>query len=202
WLALLRAAAGPPRFIPGRGRPRWASVSFPEGELRAAARRLGASLNEMVSALSVGAIAPVLAARGDTRPADTVRTLIPIAPPERARERGLGNHGAHFVTKLPVSPMEEDGRVRAVAEAMRQGRQSHQVEAIARGMERLEGAPVPVILLFAKIAGVTGPGEAGAIDLIFSFMPGPRRGLSFAGPPLRAGVPRPAVGPRARRTGG
>jgi diacylglycerol O-acyltransferase / wax synthase len=202
WLALLRAAAGPPRFIPGRGRPRWASVSFPERELRAAARRLGASLNEIVSALSVGAIAHVLAARGDTRPDDTVRTLIPIVTTAPDRERGLGNHGAHFVTKLPVSPMEEDGRVRAVAEAMRKGRQSHQVEAISRGMERLEGAPVPVILLFAKIAGVTGPGEAGAIDLIVSFMPGPRRGLSFAGHPLERAFPVLPIGPRARLTVG
>jgi len=202
WLALLRAATGPPRFVPGRGRARWASVSFQERELRATARRLGASLNEIVAALSVGAIAHVLAARGDTRPDDTVRTLIPTVTPARDRERALGNHGAHFVTNLPVSPMEEDDRVRLVVDAMRKGRRSHQVEAIARGMERLEGAPVPVILLFAKIAGVTGPGEAGAIDLIVSFIPGPRRGLSLAGHPLEAAFPVLPIGPRARLTVG
>jgi hypothetical protein len=67
-------------------------------------------------------------------------------------------------------------------------------------MERLEGAPVPVILLFARIAGVTGPGEAGAIDLIVSFMPGPRRGLSLAGHPLEAAFPVLPIGPRARLT--
>jgi diacylglycerol O-acyltransferase / wax synthase len=202
WLALLKAAAGPPRFTPGRGRARWAVAAFGERELRAKARRLGVSLNELVAALSAGAIAHVLVARGDARAGDSVRTLIPIVRPSAARQRSLGNHGAHFVTKLPVAPMAADERVRLVAETMREGRRSHQVEAIARGMERLEGAPVPVVLLLARIAGVTGAGEAGAIDLIVSFMPGPRRQLWLAGHPLEAAFPVLPIGPRARLTVG
>jgi diacylglycerol O-acyltransferase len=202
WIALLKAAAGPPRFSPGRGRARWGMAEFPENEMRAAARRLGASLNELVAALTVGAIARVLAARGDTRPDDTVRTLVPIVRASAGRERGLGNHGAHFVTKLPVSPMDEEKRVRLVVEAMRAGRRSGQVEAIARGIERLEGAPVPLIVLLARVAGVTGAGEAGAIDLIVSFMPGPRRRLSLGGFPLEAAFPVLPIGPRARLTVG
>lgn len=202
WLALLKVAAGPPRFSPGQGRPRWATAAFPEQELRAAARRLGASPNELVAALTVGAIAYVLRARGDTRPDDAVRTLIPIMVHSAARAHGLGNHGAHFVTKLPVFPMEERERVRRVVEAMREGRRSHQVEAIARGINRLEGAPMPVILLLARLAGVTGAGEAGAVDLIVSFMPGPRRRLSLAGHQLEAAFPVLPIGPRARLTVG
>jgi diacylglycerol O-acyltransferase len=202
WLSLLKASAGPPRFIPGDGRARWAMAEFPERQLRAAARRLGASLNELVAALTAGAIARILAARGDMRRGDTVRTLVPILRVSAGRERGLGNHGAHFVTKLPVSPMDEENRVRRVAEALRRGRRSGQVEAVARGIERLEGAPVPVIALLARIAGVTGAGEAGAIDLIVSFIPGPRRRLSLAGFPLRAAFPVLPIGPRARLTVG
>jgi diacylglycerol O-acyltransferase len=202
WLALLKAAAGPPRFSPGGGRARWAMAEFPESEMRAAARRLGGSVNELVAVLAAGAIAHVLTARGDTRPDDTVRTLVPIVRASGGRERGLGNHGAHFVTKLPVSPMDERERVRAVIAAMREGRRSGQVEAIARGIERLEGAPVPFIVVLARIAGVTGTGEAGAVDLIVSFMPGPRRRLSLAGFPLEAGYPVLPIGPRARLTVG
>jgi diacylglycerol O-acyltransferase len=202
WLALLEAAAGPPRFTPGRGRTRWAMAAFPEGEMRAAARRLSASLNEVVAAVTVGAIARVLAARGDTRPDDTVRTLVPIVRASAERERGLGNHGAHFVTKLPVSSMDEEARVGAVVDAMRAGRRSGQVEAIARGIERLEGAPVPFIVLLARLAGVTGAGEAGAVDLIVSFIPGPRRRLSLGGFPLEGAFPVLPVGPRARLTVG
>jgi diacylglycerol O-acyltransferase / wax synthase len=202
WMALLKAAAGPPRFSPGRGRARWAMAQFPEAEMRATARRLGGSVAELVAALAAGATARVLAARGDTRPDDTVRTLIPILRASGRRERGLGNHGAHFVTKLPVSPMDEKERVRAVIDAMRAGRRSGQVEAIARGIERLEGAPVPVIVALARIAGVTGAGDAGAVDLIASFMPGPRRRLSLAGFPLEAAFPVLPIGPRARLTVG
>ena len=117
-------------------------------------------------------------------------------------DQSLGNHGAHFVTKLPVFPMEERERVRRVVEAMREGRRSHQVEAIARGINRLEGAPMPVILLLARLAGVTGAGEAGAVDLIVSFMPGPRRRLSLAGHQLEAAFPVLPIGPRARLTVG
>jgi diacylglycerol O-acyltransferase / wax synthase len=202
WLALLRASAGKARFSPGRGRARWAGAAFPEREMRAAARRLGVSLNELVAALPAGALAHVLAARGDSRPDDSVRTLVPIVLPSAARDDGLGNHGAHFVTRLPVAQMDEEARVQRVAEALRQGRRSGQVEAIARGMERLEGAPVPVIVLFARIAGVTGAGESGAIDLIVSFMPGPKRRVSLAGFPLEAVFPVLPIGPRARLTVG
>src|SRR5436309_2715741 len=112
WLALLKVAAGPPRFSPGQGRPRWATAAFPERELRAAARRRGASPNELVAALTVGAIAYVLRARGDTRPGGAVRPLIPIMVHSAARAHRLGNRGARCVTKPPVFPMEERERVR------------------------------------------------------------------------------------------
>ncbi len=200
WLALLKAAAGRPRFTPGTGRARWGAAVFPERELRAAARSHGVSLDEVVAALSAGAIAYVLSARGDERPGDSVRTLVPIFRPGATRMRGLGNHGAHFVTRLPVAPMAEGERVRLVAEAMREGRSSNQVEAIARGIERLEGAPPPVIMLLARMAGVTGAGEAGAIDLIVTFIPGPRRRLWLAGHPLERALPVIPIGPRARLT--
>ena len=198
WLALLKAAAGRPRFSPGRGVARWGSAAFPERELRATARSCGVSLDELVAALCAGAIAYVLTARGDTRPNDTVRTLVPIFRPGATREKGLGNHGAHFVTKLPVAPMDEHARVRLVAEAMREGRRSHQVEAVARGIERLEGAPLPVVALLARMAGMTSAGEAGAIDLIVSFVPGPRRRLWLAGHPLESAFVVAPLGPRAR----
>ncbi len=58
WVSLLRASAGRPRFKPGTGRTRWAMAALPERKLRAVARGLGASLNEVVAALAAAA-APV-----------------------------------------------------------------------------------------------------------------------------------------------
>jgi hypothetical protein len=193
WLSLIEATEGEARLPSGQGPARWAAAWFPERELRVAARRRGAALNEIVPALVSAGVAHVLAARGNARPGDVLRVLVPIVRPSEDRISGLGNHGAYFITRLPVGPFDEDDRLAATIEALRSGRDSRQVEALSQGIDWMERLPLTLSLLLVAIGSLPDK-----VDAIVTFMPGPRRAATFAGLPVRATFVVPPLGPRVR----
>jgi diacylglycerol O-acyltransferase / wax synthase len=193
WLSLIEATEGKPRLPSGRGPARWAAIWFPERELRRAAHVHGAALNEIVPALVVAGVAHVLAARGEALPGDMLRVLVPIVRPSEARVSGLGNHSAYYIVRLPVGPLDEDARLAATLEALREGRASRQFEAVSLGIDWMERMPLTLSLLLAGLGALPDK-----IDAIVSFMPGPRRTASIAGLPVRATFPVLPLGPRVR----
>lgn len=181
-------AAGPKDPAPfGRssGLPsRLAMGEHPGAPLRALRRATGVSEHALAASLAAGALARYAATLPPGRRPDRLRALLPVMIPVRDRRSRLGNHASFLIVDLPVGPMAEHDRLRLVAGAFEAARASGQAAASARLMELSDRASPS---LGATIARVLSRVEL--VDVVLSFMRGPRSPLYLSGVPLDCIVP-------------
>jgi diacylglycerol O-acyltransferase len=149
------------------------SRPLPLADLRDRARRLGATVNELLIAAVAGALREVLVAAGDA-PAD-VRALVPVNLRDRLPDAGtpLGNRFGLVFLQLPVGAADAAERlalVRARTAELKRSADAVVTWAVLAAVGHLPALEQLVIEFFARKA-----------SLVVTNVPGPRAPLHLAG---------------------
>jgi WS/DGAT/MGAT family acyltransferase len=178
WIAQLEAIRGSRWFREASDRVRLGFDTIPDQALRTPARTAGVGLDVAFLTVVAAGVSDVLAARGAVGADDVIRTVVPMAIPIRGRRELLGNHAAFYVVALPIGPMPVGRRLVAVAEAVAAARPADQVATIATMIERFDRVPDWLVALASRVAR-----GSGSVDLIVTYVRGPRRPLWLSGLP-------------------
>jgi diacylglycerol O-acyltransferase len=164
------------RSLSARRAVAYADVSF--DAVRAAGRRRGATVNDVLLAATAIALRGALRRRGE--PADAIRALVPVSVRAGA-DPALGNRISFIGVDLPVGEPDAEHvltLVRARAAAAKAGGDAGVLEALGRAADAL---PEPGRRLVARSALRAVP-----FTLVVSNVPGPPVELSLLGRPLRS----------------
>jgi diacylglycerol O-acyltransferase len=156
------------------------SEPYPLEGIRKAARRQGATINDLLVAALAGTLHELFESspRPDGRP-EEIHTMVPVnlRPLEEPVPAELGNEFALILLALPVGPLRPAERLRLVSRRMGEIKRSHEA-AISYGILSAIGLTPPwvedrLIGFFTEKA-----------SLVVTNVPGPRRRVHFAGAPV------------------
>jgi WS/DGAT/MGAT family acyltransferase len=148
--------------------------------LRAAAHRLGATVNDAVLCAVAGALHRVLDGRGET--VDSFAVAVPVAGRRTASATGLGNQVAPLLVSV-AGTGDPANRLRAVAAQVRAGR------------DKATGPPPiavlgPVFRLAATLGGYRWyMNHQHRLHTLVSHVRGPEQPIGLGGVPVRAMIP-------------
>jgi WS/DGAT/MGAT family acyltransferase len=109
------------------------AVRFALDDIKAIERALGGTVNDVVLAISAGALRRLLLARGETPPPVGLRAQIPVNIRTPEHEHAAGNVLTSLFVELPVAepdPLERYRRVANRAESLKSGSQSQGGKAL------------------------------------------------------------------------
>jgi WS/DGAT/MGAT family acyltransferase len=151
-------------------------LHFDLATVKAIARRLGGTVNDVVLTVVSGALGTALRAAGEAVPAEPLRALIPVSV-RTAEEFGTpGNRVSLWLVPLPVSDPDPRARfetVHATTEELKSGGQAAGGSVIAEAANWAGGA---VVESAARLIG-----SARIYNLIVTNVPGPSVPLYLAG---------------------
>jgi WS/DGAT/MGAT family acyltransferase len=160
-----------------RKKPAW-SKPIPLDEVKAIARQVEGTVNDVLVTATAGAIRRYLLERGDDVDGLTIHATVPVnlRPPSGRIE--LGNRFGLVYPALPVGIPDPLGRVRAVKQQMDALKASPEAVMAIGVLNLLGRSPIPV--------------ERAALELftskssmVLTNVPGPRTLLYYAGSPVR-----------------
>jgi WS/DGAT/MGAT family acyltransferase len=162
--------------LTGTRRVAW-SRRFPLAPIKAAGRRKGATINDVLVAALIGSLQQHLGANGE-RP-EEIHTMVPfnLRPPEEPISSDLGNDFALILLALPMGGVGPDERLREVHRAMAAIKDSHEA-LLAYGLISAMGLTPPWVE--ERLIGFF----TDKASLVITNVPGPRAQLSFAGAPI------------------
>jgi len=162
--------------LSGSRRVAW-SKHFPLAAIRAAGRRRGATINDVVVAALVGALQEHLGRDGELP--EEIHTMVPfnLRPLDEPIPADLGNAFALILLALPLGRLEPEERLREVHRLMAGIKNSHEAP-IAYGMINAMGLTPPWVE--DRVLGYF----TDKASLVVTNVPGPRTPLSFAGAPI------------------
>jgi WS/DGAT/MGAT family acyltransferase len=96
--------------------------------LRAAERRHGVTINDLLLTAIAGGVHDLLSARGEVMEGRTLQVLVPVGADHHGDHR-LGNQVAAMVVRLPIDACEPLARLRRVAQAERSCKEHDQAAA-------------------------------------------------------------------------
>ena len=182
------------------GRRAWAFASLPRDGVRQVRRATDASANEVLLAVTAGALRSWLADHGGV-PAQPLRALVPVStrprqgagPDDEAdAPADAGNAVSFMVVELPTDEPDPGARLRTVARSARRARASHDRTDVAAAVTGLSELAVPglaaAVARLANAARVTD-WVAPAVNLVVSTVPGPTFPLFLRGARLLAAYP-------------
>lgn len=171
---------GPASDLP----PRLAIGEMAGDGVRAVRRTSGVPEHVLAASLAAGALARYVATLPAGRRPARLRALLPVMIPVRDRRARLGNHAAFLVADLPVGPMTEPERLALVGQAVEQARAAGHAATSARLIGMSDRASPSLGSTIARLLS-----RAEFVDVVVSFMRGPRWPLYFSGARLDAIVP-------------
>jgi WS/DGAT/MGAT family acyltransferase len=113
--------------VPIGGKRRLAFASFSLGEIKEVKSTLGGTVNDVVLAMSAGALRKLLIERGEPLPPPGLRAMVPMNVREAGEHLALGNRISSLFVHLPVAvpdPLERYRRQVDEAEGLKSGRQA------------------------------------------------------------------------------
>jgi WS/DGAT/MGAT family acyltransferase len=144
-------------------------------EVRDAAHRHGATINDVVLAIVSGGLHALLSARGELANASQLQALVPVGLGVGA-ERGIGNEVSALFVKLPVHDDDPVTALAAIASATAAQKGSHMELAPALALRLLDPAPQTVLSLSARLVR-----QQPIFNLIVTNVPGPEAPLYALG---------------------
>ena len=160
----------------------WTTV--PLEEVREAAHRRDATVNDAVLSAVGGGVRRVLGTRGTLADASTLSVLVPVstrAPDERGR---LGNRVSGVIAPVPIDEADPDARLHAVAAAMSAHKEHHQSTGVQLAVEGLEVLEPALMSVLARTIH-----HQPFLDVVVTNVPGPSSPLYFLGARLLRSVP-------------
>jgi WS/DGAT/MGAT family acyltransferase len=150
---------------------------LPLAEVKAVARALGCTINDLLMSTVAGALGGYLRSHGENTDGMTIRATVPVNLRDPAAAAELGNHFGLVFLELPIGIRHPLERVFAVHAAMSALKNSYQ--------------PVLTLGLMAALGMMPGQVETAAIDLlstkataVATNVPGPSQRLYLAGSPI------------------
>lgn len=161
--------------LPGRRRLAWVRADV--DAVKAAGRRAGGSLNDVVLAAVGGGLRALLMERGERLPSDLVlRVLVPVSTRSRSEHGMLGNRVSALMAPLPVGIGDPAARLEAVVGEMRRLKSRPEAEA----MGRLLGAANALPAVAAHLITLAAERQP-FVNLVVTNVPGPPVPLFAAG---------------------
>jgi WS/DGAT/MGAT family acyltransferase len=152
--------------------------------VKRAAHRHDATVNDLVLAITAGAVGDFLRRRGEPVDGIDFRAMIPVSIRANSEHHALGNRVALLVAALPIDERDPRRRLARVIDTMRAVKRSEQ----RRGTELLEAASERLFSdLFARLARFGA--RLTPYNLVVTNVPGPPVPLYLFGAPLRAVYP-------------
>jgi diacylglycerol O-acyltransferase / wax synthase len=165
--------------IGGKRRLGVATVSL--AEIKQLKDSLGGTVNDVVLALTTGAMRRLLLSRGEQPPAAGLRAMVPVNVRSSGEHLALGNKISSLFVKLPVAEPDPARRYRA---------QVHEAESLKSGREALGAATlIEVSSLAPPILHSTVARSMYAtrlFNLTITNVPGPQQPLYALGSRMRA----------------
>ncbi|GAA3367834.1 wax ester/triacylglycerol synthase family O-acyltransferase [Streptomyces sannanensis] len=145
-------------------------------------RASGGTANDVLLALTAGALRRWMLERGDRLPGADPRALVPVSRRRPGSPPGSGNKLSAYLLGLPVSEDDPEARLQAVRTAMDRNKSA--------GPARGAGAVAVLADQLPSLAHRFGAPLAGnaarmLFDILVTSVPLPRSALSFGGRPLR-----------------
>ena len=151
----------------------WTSP-LPLAEVKAVARALGCTVNDLLMSTAAGALGAYLRDHGEDTAGLTIRATVPVNLRDPEAAASLGNHFGLVFLDLPIGIRDPLERLFAVHSSMTALKNSYQ--------------PVLTLGLMATLGMLPGPVEAAAIDLlstkatmVATNVPGPSQPRYMAG---------------------
>ncbi len=183
------------------GRRAWAFAQLPRDGVRQVRRATGTSANEVLLAVTAGALRRWLTDHGGV-PAQPLRALVPVStrPRQDSGADGGGSDGpgadgnavSFMVVELPTDEPDPLARLRTVARTGRQARALHDRTGVAEAVTGLSELAVPgLAAAAARLANAARVTDwvAPAVNLVVSSVPGPTFPLYLRGARLLAAYP-------------
>jgi len=149
-------------------------------DARAAKKRCGATVNDVVLSATAAGLGKLLRSRGENTDGLIVRTVIPVSTRAEDQHYTFGNMIAAMVAELPVGVTDPWERLELVQKCTRKAKQTNQplgVDFVARAGEFL---PASLIAVAGRIAA-----KQPMYSLVVTNVPGPREPLYFVGGKLQ-----------------
>lgn len=186
--SVVRASRLDPRGTPAltagsSGTRRLATADLDLEEVRRVRRVTGGTANDVLLAVTAGALRHWMLERGEPLPTTDPRALVPVSRRRPGGAPGPGNTFSAYLLDLPLSDPDPLGRLGSVRRAMDRNK--------AAGPTRGAGAVAVLADQLPPLAHRFGaPLAQGAARMLFDVLvtnvPLPRSTLSFGGSPLRA----------------
>ena len=173
-----------PTTLPLTGRRSYRTRTVPLATVRAASRRTGARITELLLAATGQALSEVLAERGEQLAGRRLRVALPVttrvpAPAATGWHAEAGNKTAALRVDVPLGPMRPEERLRRTARNAERGRRSGRALATGLVMRALGLLPPALHRLVARRIY-----SGRFLAAIVSNMPGPSTQLYFTGLPI------------------
>jgi len=150
------------------------------GRMRAVAKQLGGTVNDVVLATTAGAVRRFL---GRTRQEDLrgidFRVMAPVSTREAAARGTLGNRVAAWFVPLPVGEPDPLVRFERVRQATAELKRSHAALAADTLTQLTEWTGTTLLSLGARLMETTVP-----FNMVVTNVPGPRETLHLLGAPM------------------
>ena len=187
----------------GRDR-RVAFASTELARLKAAAGRsgTGATVNDVVLAVSTGALRRLFEARGEPIP-EEFAALVPMSIRKPGDELALGNRITTLMVPLPLAETDPAERLRIVHETTERLKASEAARAASLVIEASGWVPPTMSRVLGGVGEALGPVRGLAPqrlpwNLVISNVPGPPMPVYLLGRPLRSVHPFVALSPQRR----
>lgn len=166
--------------LSGRKRMTWAPP-LPLQEVRRAARRSGATVNDLCLAVVAGALRRYLLAHGEQVHRLTAVVPVNLRPLDRPFDPGEGNRFGLAYVRLPVATPDPAGRLREAKAAMDRAKATGEGLVVSGALSVMGRSPVELEHLWLDVYG-------NRATLVVTDVTGPRQRLSFDGVPLLGDV--------------
>jgi len=175
-----RSLSPPSTFMNHKVDPvrKFATATLVLGEVKDTGKRLGATINDMVLAISAGALRQLLL-RYDSHTDHPLVAALPVSF-DFAPDRISGNNFAAVMVALPTDVSDPLERVRVAHDAAVSAKENHQLvgpELVSRWSSYLP--PAPAEALFRWLANTDGRNKL--LNLPISNVPGPRERGTLGG---------------------
>ncbi len=172
---------------------RWAFVSLPFGEVKKVKDASGTTVNDVVMALSTGALRRWLLDH-DALPEAPLVAAVPVSVRTEEQKGTLGNRVSSLISTIPTNLADPHARLLACHESMRAAKEQHgalpadMLADVAQfAMPALAGQAARLAARLRIVERVN------AFNLIISNVPGPSVPLYYAGAELLAYYPLSAI---------
>ena len=160
------------------------SVSVSLDDVRQAAHRREASINDVALTAVAAGVGHLLRSRGEATEDASLQVMVPVSLRADDEHLALGNRVSALFVQLPLRPGASDDRLAAVRAEMHRVKDEQQSQGAELLLHGVDAVPVGLLSLLSRAIH-----HQGVADLVVTNVPGPPFPLYFLGAELLTSTP-------------